>query len=127
MGVKRAKFRGNDIGFHGVMSPQGGVGTADDEEIPDAFSRNRLFQIVADFSRDGGGSLWGEGSGIGEDKENWRGVAQPQPQGVRIPAGEQQAAVDSLGAGGVIIEDNDFGFAGHVLSERDDCNFLISA
>ncbi len=57
------------------------------------------------------GSLFcGEGAGVGEEEEEGWGFVDGVADGVGIELGEDGDVEDGLGAGGVIVEDDDGAF-----------------
>jgi hypothetical protein len=111
----RAQFFGHHIGFHRVMAAQRGIRTADQDGIDDPPARRQVgqgqLQVVADL-RVTRGARRVHAPGIGQDEEQGGVVQQGGLQGDRIPPGQQQAGMHRLGAGRVVVEDDDLGF-GH--------------
>ena len=112
-GGKWTELRGDDVHLQGEMAAQGRVAAAHQPPAGDASSSQGRRQSPADLAHPLGGSLGGQGPGVGQQKQQRRGVLQPRRQGGRIPAQQQGAAVHRLGAGGVIVDDQDLEGGGH--------------
>ena len=54
MTVEGTEFFGDRVGFDGIVTAQGRIGTANDQEVVDCFGGDRPFEILADFAGDGG-------------------------------------------------------------------------
>lgn len=94
-----------DVCFEREVAAEGGVGTGDDDDVIREFLEN-LAEILVEF----GGFLGGEGAGVGEKKEDGRGVIDGIANGVSIEAGEDGDVEDGLGASRIIVEDDDGAF-----------------
>ena len=116
VGVERAQLFGDDVGLHRVVTAQGRVRAADQEGGYGVPGRRpgvqRGLEVAADLPGDGGGALRVHAPGVGEHEEQGRGVRQGGAQGLRVPAGQEQATMDGLGPRGVVVQDDDLGL-GH--------------
>ncbi len=54
MGVEGAEFFGDRVGFDGIVTAQGRIGTANYYEVFDFFAGDRPFEILAHFPGDTG-------------------------------------------------------------------------
>lgn len=104
------------------MAAEGGVGAGDDDDVVLVF-----LEDIAEALVELGGLLDGEGAGIGEEEENGRGFVDGVLDRLRAEVGEDGNVEDGLGAGGVVIEDDEglFGFAEEVVDFRDEIFFEL--
>jgi hypothetical protein len=104
VGVEGPQFLRHDVGLHRVVAAQGGVGTADEEGMQrpplarpgQGVGGQGQFQVMAGLAGDRRRLLGAHGAAVGQDEEQWRGVGQALAQGLDIPAGQEQTAVDRL-------------------------------
>ena len=68
-----------------------------------------MLEVAADVAGDGFRLGGRERSRIGQYKKDGRGILQSLTQCFGIPAQEEGAAMDRLGAGGVIVQNDYFG------------------
>jgi hypothetical protein len=97
------------------VTSEGGVGTTDDEKIFNVFGSDRLLKIVSYFSGNVGRLFWSQGAGISEDEENRTFIPQSYAQSFYVPLHQQQATMNRLGTGGVVIENYNFWLVCHLL------------
>jgi len=104
------------------VAAEGGVGAGDDDDVVLVF-----LEDIAEALVELGGLLDGEGAGIGEEEENGRGFVDGVLDRLRAEVGEDGNVEDGLGAGGVVIEDDEglFGFAEEVVDFRDEIFFEL--
>ena len=91
-----------DGGFQGEVAEEGRVGAGDDDDFVRVFLEDGSEGLV-----ELGGLFFGEGAGVGEEEKEGGGFVDRVADGVGIELGEDGDVEDGLGAGGVIIEDDD--------------------
>ena len=111
-GIEGAQFGLQHLHLEGEVPPQGGIAAAHDQPAIQQPRRLGLGQgrpqRRADLAQPRGGGPWLEGPGVGQDEQQRRGVGQAPPQAGSIPTQQQGTAVHGLGAGGVVVEHDDF-------------------
>jgi len=110
-GVEGAELGSDLIDLQRKVAAQGGIATADDQPAIDpAFGQGPL-QLRPQGATDGGdpcsGIRRGQGAGVGQQKQQRRGMTQPGRQAGRIPAQQQRCAVHRLGSGGIVVDHDD--------------------
>ena len=97
----------------GQMPPQGGVPTADDEEVlpgPAGGGKHTFGDLPVSLLR----PLGGEAAGVGQHEEHGVGPEHLGIEGVLGPVGDHRHIVDGLHAGGVVVQDDDLPVQGRV-------------
>ena len=105
-GVEGAQLRRDHLCLQRRVPPQGGVAAAHHQPALDAGRRQRRPQCPADLPHPIGRRLRLQSTGVGEQEQQRRRVAQGAQQGAWIPAEQQQAAMHRLRAGGIVVEDD---------------------
>jgi hypothetical protein len=99
------------------VPPQGGIATADHQPLVQQPLSHRRGQGrpqgPADLLDPLARRLRVESAGIGEHKQQRRGMGQALPQAGRIPTQQQRTAVHRLRSGGIVVDHDDFQPHGH--------------
>ena len=110
-GSEGAQFGSDLLAFQGEMAPQGRIATAHHQPAVDRAGGDRLGQQglerAAEAPQPGAGLLGRQVPGVDQQKEQGRRIGQALAKGGNIPAQQQGAAVHRLGAGGVVVKDDD--------------------
>ena len=100
--------RREDVGLEREVAAQGRVGAGDEGE-PLARAVGGGQRGGHDFAVAGGGRVGVEGARVGEDVEGGRTGREGPVEVGGVPAGEDGESGDGLGAGGVVVEDDEHG------------------
>ena len=111
-GFRNAESQSEGIGLDREVAAESGIGAGDDDDIVLEF-----FENFAEVLVEGGRFFRSEGPGVGEEEEDGRGFVDGVLDEVRVEIGEDGDVEDGLGAGGVVIKDDDgfFGFDKEVV------------
>jgi hypothetical protein len=111
--IEGAELLGDHIGLDRIMAAQGGIRAADDQWPDSPTIRgepvHRRAQVHADLARHPRRLRGIHAARVAQNEEEWRGILERLDQGLRIPSGQQQTAVDGLGSGRVVVDDDDLG------------------
>ena len=93
------------------MAPQGRIATTHHQPAVDRAGGPGLGQQGLERAAEGGqpgaGLLRGQVAGIDQQEQQGRRIGQALAQAGGVPAQQQRAAVHRLGAGGIVVENND--------------------
>jgi len=110
-GVERAELSGDLIHLQRKVPAQGGITAADNQPALDPARRQGTLQHRPQGAADGGHPRSGlrrrQGAGVGQQKQQRRGVAQASSQARRIPAQQERCAVHRLGSSGIVVDHDD--------------------
>lgn len=88
------------------MATQGGIATTHELDLRavEAFLSQSRFKVLDDLAIALRGTIWRQGTGVGQHKQQGRAMAQTTAQGFHIPAQQQRTAMHRLRAGGVVVD-----------------------
>jgi len=94
--------------FKHAMTAQGGIASTHQQQLGlgNAFGFQRLVQRVHDLAIALSRRIGGEGTGVRQNKQKWRTMAQAPSQALHIPTQQQRTAVHRLGTGGIVVDHN---------------------
>ena len=112
-GGEWTQLSGDHIHLQREVAAQGGIAAADQPPALEPRCRQGRRQGPADLTHPLGRRRRRQRPGVGKQKQQGRWVLQPRRQGGPIPAQQQGTAVHGLGAGWVIVKNDDLEVGGH--------------
>jgi len=110
-GVEGAELGGDLIHLQRKVTAQGGITTADDQPAIDPAGGQGPLQLrpqgAADLGDPPGGFNRRQGTGVGQQEQQRRGVTQAGLEAGPIPGQQQRCAVHRLGSGGIVVDHDD--------------------